>query len=63
MANGLPELTVFTPLKHCRQGHLPSGPMVENSPFNSRDASSIPGQGTEIPQLLSAATTEPLCRS
>ena len=28
---------------------IPDGPVVNNVPYNARDASSIPGQGTKIP--------------
>ena len=43
---------------------FPGGPVVNNLPFNSGDAGSIPGQGTKIPHAveqlsLRATTTEP----
>ena len=30
---------------------FPGGPVVKNPSCNARDAGSIPGQGTEVPQL------------
>ena len=46
-----------------RDGKLPGGLVVKNPPSNAGDASSIPGQGTEVPQAsgqlsVSIATTE-----
>ena len=44
-------------------GDFPGGPAIKNLPCNAGDASSIPGQGTEVPQAsgqlsVSIATTE-----
>ena len=33
-----------------RQWDFPGGPVVKNPPSNAGDMSSIPGQGTKIPQ-------------
>ena len=43
-------------------GDFPGGPMVKNLPCNAGDVSSIPGQGTKIPQAaeqLSPGTRTP----
>ena len=40
-------------------GTFPGGPVVKNPPSNARDSSSISGQGTKIPQLLSPCALEP----
>ena len=43
---------------------FPGGPVVKNLPYNTGDASSIPGQGTKIPhaagQLSPRGTTTEL---
>ena len=48
--------------KKLKVGDFPGGPVVKN-PCNAGDMGSVPGQGTNIPRVVSSctATTEAVC--